>query len=57
MIIYERMCGWTLARACARTGNRLAIATYLGGSDKFDRAVADLAAAVAPRLHGGAAQQ
>ena len=36
-----RMCGWTLARAHARTGDRIAIAAYLGGSDKFDQAVAD----------------
>jgi hypothetical protein len=38
---YARMCGWTLARAHARTGDRIAIAAYLGGSDKFDQAVAD----------------
>jgi uncharacterized protein (DUF2252 family) len=38
---YGRMCGWTLARAHARTGDRIAIAAYLGGSDIFDRAVAD----------------
>ena len=38
---YGRLCGWTLARAHARTGDRIAIAAYLGGSDKFDRAVAD----------------
>jgi uncharacterized protein (DUF2252 family) len=40
---YGRMCGWTLARAHARTGDRIAIAAYLGGSHKFDRAVADFA--------------
>jgi uncharacterized protein (DUF2252 family) len=40
---YGRMCGWTLARAHARTGNRIAIAAYLGGSDKFDQAVAEFA--------------
>ena len=40
---YGRLCGWTLARAHARTGDRLAIAAYLGGSDKFDQAVADFA--------------
>ena len=40
---YGRMCGWTLARAHARTGDRIAIAAYLGGSGKFDRAVADFA--------------
>ena len=38
---YGRLCGWTLARAHARTGDRIAIAAYLGGSDKFDHAVAD----------------
>jgi hypothetical protein len=38
---YGRMCGWTLARAHARTGDRIAIASYLGGSDKFDQAVAE----------------
>jgi NAD(P)-dependent dehydrogenase (short-subunit alcohol dehydrogenase family) len=40
---YGRVCGWTLARALARTGDRIAIAAYLGGSDKFDQAVADFA--------------
>jgi uncharacterized protein (DUF2252 family) len=40
---YGRLCGWTLARAHARTGDRIAIAAYLGGSDKFDRAIADFA--------------
>jgi len=40
---YGRLCGWTLARAHARTGDRIAIAAYLGGSDKFDQAVADFA--------------
>ncbi len=41
MTDYGRLCGWTLARAHARTGDRIAIAAYLGGSGKFDRAVAD----------------
>ena len=40
---YGRMCGWTLARAHARTGDRIAIAAYLGASDKFDQAIADFA--------------
>jgi uncharacterized protein (DUF2252 family) len=39
--IYGQTCGWTLARAHARTGDRIAIAAYLGGSHKFDQAVAD----------------
>jgi hypothetical protein len=38
--LYARMCGWTLARAHARTGDRIAIAAYLGASDAFDRAIA-----------------
>jgi Uncharacterized protein conserved in bacteria (DUF2252) len=33
------MCGWTLARAHARTGDRIAIAYYLGMSDVFDPAI------------------
>lgn len=41
MTAYGRMCGWTLARAHARTGDRIALAAYLGGSDTFDQAVAD----------------
>ena len=40
-------CGWTLAHAHARTGDRFAIAAYLGGSDKFDKAIADFADAYA----------
>ncbi|MFF0433918.1 DUF2252 domain-containing protein [Streptomyces sp. NPDC004327] len=40
---YARLCGRALARAHARSGDRIAIAGYLGGSDVFDRAVADFA--------------
>lgn len=40
---YAGLCGTALARAHARSGDRLAIAAYLGGSDTFDRAVADFA--------------
>jgi uncharacterized protein (DUF2252 family) len=40
---YGRVCGWTLARAHARSGDRIAIAGYLGGSDAFDRAMASFA--------------
>jgi uncharacterized protein (DUF2252 family) len=39
--LYARMCGWTLARAHARSGDRIAIAAYLGGSDAFDNAIAE----------------
>jgi uncharacterized protein (DUF2252 family) len=45
--MYGGLCGWTLARAHARSGDRIAIASYLGGSDVFDRAIADFAAAYA----------
>ncbi|MDQ2873449.1 MAG: DUF2252 domain-containing protein [Actinomycetota bacterium] len=41
--MYGQLCGWTLARAHARSGDRIAIAAYLGGSDVFDRAVAEFA--------------
>ena len=41
MAIYGRTCGWTLARAHARSGDRIAIAAYLGEGDAFDRAIAD----------------
>jgi uncharacterized protein (DUF2252 family) len=47
MTVYARMCGWSLARAHARSGDRIALAAYLGGSDKFDRAIADFAEAYA----------
>jgi uncharacterized protein (DUF2252 family) len=45
--LYGQACGWTLARAHARSSDRIAIATYLGKSDVFDRAVADFAVAYA----------
>jgi uncharacterized protein (DUF2252 family) len=43
MTVYARLCGWTLARAHARSGDRIALAAYLGGSDGFDQAIADFA--------------
>ena len=39
MAAYGTLCGWTLARAHARSGDRIAIASYLGGGDSFDRAI------------------
>jgi uncharacterized protein (DUF2252 family) len=36
---YAQLCGWTLARAHARSGDRIAIAAYLGRGDAFDRAL------------------
>jgi uncharacterized protein (DUF2252 family) len=44
---YAQLCGWTLARAHARTGDRHAISAYLGKSDKFDRAIAAFSQAYA----------
>ncbi|HEX4345513.1 MAG TPA: DUF2252 domain-containing protein [Solirubrobacteraceae bacterium] len=40
---YGRMCGWTLARAHARSGDRIAISGYLGRGEAFDRAIAEFA--------------
>jgi uncharacterized protein (DUF2252 family) len=45
--VYARLCGWTLARAHARSGDRIAIAAYLGGSDAFDQAITQFAGAYA----------
>ncbi len=47
MAIYGEACGWTLARAHARSGDRVAIAAYLGGGDAFDRAIQTFAEAYA----------
>jgi uncharacterized protein (DUF2252 family) len=41
MSLYARACGWTLARAHARSGDPIAISAYLGKSDKFDQSVTD----------------
>jgi uncharacterized protein (DUF2252 family) len=47
MRMYGQLCGWTLARAHARSGDRIAIASYLGNSDVFDKAIAQFAVAYA----------
>jgi uncharacterized protein (DUF2252 family) len=47
MRLYGELCGWTLARAHARSGDRIAIAAYLGSSDVFDCAITEFAAAYA----------
>jgi uncharacterized protein (DUF2252 family) len=44
---YAEICGTTLAHAHARSGDRIAIAAYLGKSDSFDKAVASFAEAYA----------
>jgi hypothetical protein len=47
MDLWGRMCAWTLARAHARSGDRIAIASYLGTADIFDRAIGDFCIAYA----------
>ncbi len=47
MAQYGRFCAWTLARAHARTGDRIAVASYLGKGDAFDRAIVVFAGAYA----------
>ena len=49
MEIYARMCGWTLARAHARSGDAVAISAYLGKKDVFDRALLAFSRAYADR--------
>jgi uncharacterized protein (DUF2252 family) len=44
---YGQACGWTLARAHARSGDRIAIAAYLGNGDRFDEAIADFSVSYA----------
>jgi predicted alpha/beta hydrolase len=39
--LYAGLCGWTLARAHARSGDAVAIAEYLGATDAFDRSITD----------------
>jgi len=46
-VAYAQMCGWTLARAHARSGDRIAIGAYLGKGDTFDRAMSAFAEAYA----------
>jgi uncharacterized protein (DUF2252 family) len=47
--LYARVCGQTLARAHARSGDRVAIASYLGKGDAFDRAIVEFSSAYADR--------
>jgi hypothetical protein len=47
MAVYGKLCGWTLARAHARTGDRVAIAAYLGSGAGFDRAILEFSNAYA----------
>jgi hypothetical protein len=47
MRLWGEMCGWTLARAHARSGDRIAIGSYLGKSKEFDNALVDFSIAYA----------
>jgi len=47
MTAYAKLCGWTLAKAHARSGDAIAIAAYLGAGKAFDRALASFAEAYA----------
>ncbi|HEY2354104.1 MAG TPA: DUF2252 domain-containing protein [Gaiellaceae bacterium] len=47
LALYGEVCGFLLARAHARSGDRIAIASYLGAGDTFDRALAEFAVAYA----------
>ncbi len=48
---YARICGWTLARAHAKSGDAATISGYLGKGDAFDRALAEFAVAYADQTH------
>jgi uncharacterized protein (DUF2252 family) len=48
---YLGICAWTLARAHARSGDRVAISSYIGGSDAFDRAIAEWGMSYKERNH------
>ena len=47
IMIYAKMCGWTLARCHARSGDRIAVSTYLGRNASFDKALVEFAVAYA----------
>jgi predicted alpha/beta hydrolase len=47
MMVYCRICSWTLARAHARSGDRVAISAYLGKGAAFENALVEFAAAYA----------
>jgi uncharacterized protein (DUF2252 family) len=49
MTEYAKLCSWTLARAHARAGDRVAMAAYLGKKHHFEEAIADFAVAYADR--------
>jgi uncharacterized protein DUF2252 len=47
LVLYAAICGWALARAHTRPGDRVQIAAYLGASERFDGVIADFAEACA----------
>jgi len=47
LVLYAQACGWTLARAHARSGDRIAMGAYLGKGKTFDQALAEFATAYA----------
>jgi hypothetical protein len=47
LTLYAGLCGWALARAHARSGDRVQISAYLGKSERFDTAIAAFAEAYA----------
>jgi hypothetical protein len=47
LAVYAQMCGWTLARGHARSGDPLTISAYIGASDTFPQALAQFATAYA----------
>jgi uncharacterized protein (DUF2252 family) len=47
LAIYAQMCGWTLARAHARSGDRIALSSYIGSNDTFPQAIVRFATAYA----------
>ena len=52
LVLYAGLCGWALARAHARSGDRVQIAAYLGKSERFDVAIADFARPTPTRPNG-----
>jgi uncharacterized protein (DUF2252 family) len=50
LVLYAGICGWALARAHARSGDRVQIAAYLGKSERFDRVMVDFAEAYADQI-------
>ena len=50
LTLYAGLCGWALARAHARSGDRVRISAYLGKSERFDVAIADFAKAYADQI-------